>query len=216
MLLAGAALRTMGAHRCRRKFGHQEGFHLLAQPWNPPEVSPSAVHLQEQRIVSAAMTNPSHIAFNQLRTKIYKTLHDNGWKSLAITSPTANCGKTMVSINLAYSLARQPSFRTVLIDLDLKKSTVASALGVSAPGSIGSYLSGGCRFEDCFVEFGENLIVGLNGDIVKNSAEMMHDQRTADMLANVARSFRARHCDFRSATASGERRCHGFFATGRH
>ena len=156
-----------------------------------PLVRPDGNRLERNRIVSFTMTDPSHVAFNVLRTKVQKVLQDNGWKSLAITSPTAGCGKTTVSINLALSLARQPHCRTLLVDLDLGKSGVADSLGISAQGSIGGYLDGRDRFEDCFVRLSDNLILGLNLAPVHNPAEMMHGPRMRDMLKRMTDLFGA-------------------------
>ena len=119
------------------------------QPWAPRQVNLNSRHLENHRIVSAATTDPSHVAFNVLRTRVRKALKDNGWKHLAITSPTPGCGKTMVALNLAFSLARTPDCRTVVIDLDLKKPAIARTLGISAPTSIGAYLEGNASLEQC-------------------------------------------------------------------
>ena len=146
--------------------------------WSPPRVVLDPKHLERQRIVSYAMTDPSHLAFNLLRTKIYKAMKANGWSSLAVLSPTAGCGKTTVSLNLAFSLARQAGCRTVLIDLDLKKSAMAKALGAQAKSSIGLYLEGKAEAEECFVQITDNLFVGISDHPVKFSSEMMQD-RTA-------------------------------------
>jgi protein-tyrosine kinase len=160
-----------------------------ASPPNIPEVEPDVSRLERQRLVSFAMKDPSHIAFNVLRTKVFKTLRDNGWKSLALTSPTSGCGKTMVAINLAFSLARQPSCRTVLIDLDLKKSGVARSLGVNAADSIGRYLEGNADLSDCFVRIGESLFLGLNHHTVKNPAELMHHDKAKTMLRRLTETL---------------------------
>ena len=157
-----------------------------AAPTLSPLVHPDFARLEQNRIVSFAMTDPRHVAFNVLRTKVQKVMHDNGWKSLAITSPTPNCGKTTVSINLALSLARQPRCRTVLVDLDLGKSGVADALGVSAKNSVGAYLEGEGTLEDCFVRLNDNLTIGLNLTPVRNPAEKMHDRPLRDMLKRIS------------------------------
>ena len=135
------------------------------------------------------MTDPSHVAFNLLRTKVQKALQDNKWKSLAITSPTAGCGKTTVAINLALSLARQPHCRCALIDLDLGKSGVADSLGVSAAGSIGDYLEDQADFRDCFVRLNDNLLIGLNLHPVRNPAEKMHGSEAKGLLKKVVDTF---------------------------
>ena len=154
----------------------------LAPAWAPPRVVLDPIHLSEQRIVSYAMTDPSHVAFNLLRTKVYKEMKANGWKSLAVLSPSAGCGKTTVSINLAFSLSRQPNCKTVLIDLDLKKSGIGKALGVKAPGSIGSFLEGKGRVEDSFIQLTDNLIVGLNDAPIKNSSEYLQDESVNNII----------------------------------
>jgi MinD-like ATPase involved in chromosome partitioning or flagellar assembly len=112
-------------------------------------------------------------------------MQDNRWRTLAITSPTAGCGKTMVSVNLAFSLARQPSCRVALIDLDLKRSAVAKALGIRATGSIGQFLRGDGRFEDCFLQVAPNLAVGLHGEPLKDSSELVHGHRLREFLQRV-------------------------------
>lgn len=157
--------------------------------WNPPVLGLDPVHLERNRIVSFAATDPSHIGFNLLRTKLHKTIKDNDWKGIAITSPTSGCGKTMVAINLAFSLARQPACKTVLVDLDLRKCAMARTLGVSASRSIGQYLEDEAGFEDCFVQVADNLILGLNNHPTRNSAELIHHQRLRDMLQRINDNF---------------------------
>ena len=44
-------------------------------------------------------------------------MHQNKWQVLAITSPTAGCGKTLTAINLALSVARQPECSALLVDM---------------------------------------------------------------------------------------------------
>ena len=56
--------------------------------WSPPQVDLDFNRLIEERIVSQTPQEPSHAAFNLLRTRIRKTLSDNRWRTLAITSPT--------------------------------------------------------------------------------------------------------------------------------
>ena len=158
----------------------QAGIHRHS--WAPPQVQLSSHHLEANRIVSAAMDDPTHIAFNILRTRVQKVQRDNKWKTILVTSPTPGCGKTMVGLNLAFSLSRTPNYRTVLIDLDLKKPSVAKTLGVKARGSIGQFLEGKIEAEDCFVQVNQNLVVGLNSDRVRHSSELVQSPRMGELL----------------------------------
>ena len=49
---------------------------------------------------------------------------------IAITSPGAGDGKTLTSVNLAGVLAREPNARVLLIDADLRRSSVGVKFGI--------------------------------------------------------------------------------------
>jgi len=104
---------------------------------------------------------------------------------MAITSPTAGCGKTMVAVNTALSIARQSNSRAVLIDLDLRRPAVAHTLGIKPPRSIAEYLRGSARLEDCFVRLGDSLFLGLNTEPVGNSSDIMHGEEVKAILPAV-------------------------------
>ena len=92
-------------------------------------------HLTRHRVIAADRVDPAHVAFDVLRTRLLQTLRARGWRRVAITSPTQGCGKTFVAANLAFSLSRRASCRTVLLDLDLRIPSLAAVLGV-APGRV--------------------------------------------------------------------------------
>ena len=88
------------------------------------------------RLVS--FTSPGSFAAEQyqgLRLTIDRLTKMNGPQVLAVTSPAAGEGKTLTAINLAGALARESDGRVLLIDADLRRPAVATALGLSsAPG----------------------------------------------------------------------------------
>ncbi len=129
--------------------------------------------LEKNRIISWSMNDPSHASFNMLRTRVRKAMADNHWKSLAITSPTPACGKTTVALNLGLSLARGPGLKTVIVDLDLKKPTVANTLGIMPTTTIAQFLEGKAEAKDCFVRIDQNLIVGLSAGHTLSSSELI-------------------------------------------
>jgi Mrp family chromosome partitioning ATPase len=155
-------------------------------PWAAlDEVTLDVAHLHLKRIVSYQKNDPVHVVFDVLRTRLLKVFKDNGWSRLGITSPTKGCGKTFVAANLALSLARQAECRTVLIDMDLKLPDLAGTLGLTTPRSIERYLTGQTRPEAYFRRVGPNLALGLNTERVHDSAELIQDGRTAQVLARM-------------------------------
>ena len=102
------------------------------------EVALDVAHLQSHRIVAYDGRDTRTRPFDMLRTEVLRLMDVNGWKTLAVTSPTPGCGKTLIAINLAFSIGRQPERRASLIDLDFRKPRVASCLGLkSRQGTVG-------------------------------------------------------------------------------
>ena len=160
-------------------------------PWAAlEEVTLDVAHLKRRRVVSYQKNDPAHVVFDVLRTRLLKVFKDNGWSRIAITSPTRGCGKTFVAANLAFSLARQAECRTVLIDMDLRLPELASTLGLTTPHSIECYLTGETRPEAYFRRVGPNLALGLNTERVRDSAELIQDECTAQALARMCDLYR--------------------------
>jgi protein-tyrosine kinase len=150
---------------------------------------PSADLLERNRVVTFTDRDPAHATFDMMRTKILRTLRQNGWSALGITSPTAGCGKTTTCLNLAFSLAHQPDLRTVLVDLDLRRPAVARQLGLTTPQSMASVLQGTRPIEENFVRYGDNLAIGTNAQGVGNSAELLMNAATATGVATLKAAF---------------------------
>jgi Mrp family chromosome partitioning ATPase len=145
--------------------------------------------LDANRVISARRENPAHSSFDVLRTRILQALQENRWRRVAVTSPTAGCGKTFTCANLAISLSRYESTRTVLMDMDLRKPNLHNVLGVKKPGAMADYLRGMLPTEDFFHVFGPNrlhiganLAFGLNGRREEFTSELLQDPLTEEVL----------------------------------
>src|SRR3954454_5125756 len=62
------------------------------------EFALDAGHLENSRIVALDPGNPSRLAIDLLRTQVLHRMAEKGWKTLAVTSPTVNSGKTVVAV----------------------------------------------------------------------------------------------------------------------
>lgn len=161
-----------------------------AEPWSaltPLEIS--ARTLDRNRIVSLEGNHPARAAFDILRTRLLRLLKDNNWSRIAITSPSKGAGKTFTSLNLALSLARNPDNRVMLVDLDLRAPGLAKLINWREPKHIERFLSGGIRAEEHFVRFGENLMIGLNTQRVRDSADLIHSEAARINLDETIQRF---------------------------
>lgn len=155
-----------------------------------PEIALSEERLRRERIVAHEKRSPANISFDILRTRLYKVCRDNGWKRIAVTSPTKGCGKSFVSTNLALSFARHEQCRTVLIDLDLRAPQLAHILGQKGEYDIRRFLLGETAPETYFNRVGGNLAVGLNSRTVSNSSELLQSAATGLALGGMIKAFR--------------------------
>jgi protein-tyrosine kinase len=138
--------------------------------------------LAKNRVVTASRSDPAYTTFDMLRTKVLKELQRNKWTSVAITSPTPGCGKTMVSLNLAFSFAHQEDCRSLLVDLDLRRAEMARWLGLKDRPPVEKFLRGLSREEDVFIRHGANLALAANGSITPFSAELLQKATTGHVL----------------------------------
>ena len=87
--------------------------------------------------------------YRMLRTKILQERDKKLFRSLLVTSPSPQEGKTVTVLNLALSFAALPSFKIVVIDGDTRKGTLGSWFGLDKeqPG-LSNLIEGTAQLED--------------------------------------------------------------------
>lgn len=167
----------------------------LARPANVlrwsalPAADIHPAHLARNRIVTADRSDPAHSAFDRLRTKLLREMRQRNFTSVAITSPTAGCGKSVIALNLAFSLGHQSECRSLVIDLDLGQTRMADLLGLESAVAMEDFLAGRRSIQSTFVCHGHNLAFGVNGRPASYTAELLHSASTARVLADACREL---------------------------
>ena len=146
------------------------------------------------RIVSHNKDDLRSRSFDMLRTQVLQSMDNAGWQVLAVTSPTAGCGKTVTACNLALSIARLPERSVLLVDLDMRKPKVADYLGIKRDFGLLSVLHGRQNLLDTIVQVGierEQFLV-LPGEHTPESSEWMASPAMATLLQTLKREYRSR------------------------
>ncbi len=150
-------------------------------------------HLEKNRIISFRKTDERTVSFDRLRTVIMRTMKDNGWRTLAVTSPTASCGKTTVALNLALSIAHQTEQTVLLADFDLRDPNIAEYLGLPESPSLVDYLSDQVSLPEVFVNPGiPRLTLLPNHKAILNSAETMMTSKMHNMVSEIRNRYDTR------------------------
>ena len=158
------------------------------------EVKLRGPHLEATRIVAYDPLHEHGRYYDMLRTQVLQAMDHNGWQILAVTSPTAGCGKSVTACNLAMSIARLPERPVLLVDMDLQKPKVAEYLGIDFKGGLLSVLEGRTTLLSRIVQvsIGRNQMLVLPSEICKSgSAEWMASQTMTTLLETIKREFRS-------------------------
>ena len=168
---------------------------VAARPDVWPSLASIAVKgkvLDRNLVITANRTDPAYASFDVLRTRLVQALREKGWKRVAITSPTSGCGKSFTATNLAMTLSRYENCRTVLLDMDLRRPSLARYLGQSKAGSMGAMLRGDVSMADHLkrmsaegANIGDNLAVGLNDTPESYASELFQQPKTTEVLDQI-------------------------------
>jgi protein-tyrosine kinase len=128
--------------------------------------------------------------FRTLRTRLYQVRAVQPLRTLLVTSALPGEGKTFVTSNLAQSLVRQRERRTLIIDADLRLSSLHVPLGAESSPGLSDYLLGEMD-EFAVMQRGrdENLFLIPGGKSIANPTELLANGRFEQLLERMAPVF---------------------------
>ena len=150
-------------------------------------------HLEKHRIVALNKSDLNSVAFDLLRTQVLQKMEEHGWRTLAIVSPVPACGKTVVAINLAISIAHHTNKTAILVDFDLRKPKIAEYLGLPAGTSLNEVLEGEAEISDAFVNPGmPKLVVMATARPIRKSAEILASGKVKTLIQDLRDRYKER------------------------
>lgn len=122
--------------------------------------------------------------FDVMRTKLLHELKNNGWRRVAITAPATSCGKSAVCLNLAFSLARQSDLRVMVIELDLRRPSLAQILNLGDHIDFSRALAKKTPPEEHIVRVNSSLAIAASKRTA-NSAELLQGSAAAHVIDEI-------------------------------
>jgi protein-tyrosine kinase len=159
------------------------------------EIELEPAQLESQRIFAYDGRDVRSRSFDMLRTEILHSMDSKGWTTLAVTSPTPNCGKTFTAVNLALSMSRQRERQVLLADLDLRKPRVADCLGIKCSGGgVIGVVEGRSELHSAIVSAraGQSRLEVLPTTSPSNPADMVGSPGMRTLLEQIARLSQSR------------------------
>jgi capsular exopolysaccharide synthesis family protein len=145
----------------------------------------------EQRLISITNPNsPGAETFRVLSTKLAHMRRKRQLKKLLVTSAVGDEGKSVVSVNLAYTLARRAGERVLLIEADLRRPTASALLSSSALRGITEWHEHKLALQDAFYQLdGMPLWLLSAGKGIEEPLPLLESDAFAQMLAAVSEGF---------------------------
>jgi len=123
-------------------------------------------------------------AYRALRTAILLSGLGAPPRTILVTSPFPQEGKTTISANTALVLAQRGS-RVLLVDADLRRPGLEKMLGLKSKGGLSTLLSGVDKIEDVVIRFSKvpNLWILPAGPVPPQPAELLGSQQMNEYIS---------------------------------
>lgn len=161
-----------------------------ARPWSP--------HVVE--LPSLAERGPEVEQFRSLRSHLIEFREQGTMKSVLVSSGLPGEGKSFVALNLALSFARHKGNRVLLIDGDMRRSSLHKMLGAPRQPGLTEYLSGEATLLQVMqrpqISTAAHLPTGLSslvfiagGKDADKAGDLAANARFPELLAKVSATF---------------------------
>ena len=155
--------------------------------------------LKEETVPASGRSNILHLRaidpyyyemVKGLRAKVEYKMDTLNFRILAVSSAVAGEGKTVTAIQLAANMAATGRKKVLLVDMDLRKSSLARELGIASDPGLSEFLSGSVPMGKIIrnsVVPGLSVIVG--GKTLSSPTDMLAGENFRSLLREVREQF---------------------------
>jgi capsular exopolysaccharide synthesis family protein len=127
-------------------------------------------------------------SYRLMRSRVLHRLKANRWSCIGITSAGPGEGKTITTLNLAISIAREKQRTVYLLDLDMRNPSVLERGGMRPTRSLSQYFSDGLEPHEVLFETNvPNLVVAGCVEPVPSASELLASPRLDELLNYIRR-----------------------------
>lgn len=169
-----------------KKFKTRDRAALTIEYTNTQIVQPNRKSWQKNKLILDDQQDYFADVYRMLRTKVLQSMRQNNWNTLGVTSANPNEGKSLTTINLALSLARELNQTVLLVDFDLRRPTIHRYFGLDNKLGLSDYIAGQAKIEEIFVNPGVERLVLLPGrERILNSSETLSSPQFLALIEDV-------------------------------
>ena len=129
-------------------------------------------------------------SYKTARTNIAYSIVKKGCKKIAFTSAGKGEGKTVTAINVATALAQQVDTRVLVVECDLRRPHIHSALKLSPAPGITNYLNNECDLESIIKDTRlPNMKAICYGAIPPNPSELLASDYMREFINTIEKDY---------------------------
>ena len=129
-------------------------------------------------------------SYKTARTNIAYSIIKKGCKKIAFTSSAKGEGKTVTAMNVASALAQQMDTKVLVIECDLRRPQVHSALKLTPTPGLTNYLNNECTVEDIIKPTKLSTLNAVcYGAIPPNPSELLSSEVMADFIEMAEKKY---------------------------
>lgn len=132
-----------------------------------------------------------------LRTQIQQRTKEKGWNTVMITSAQPGEGKTVTSINLAITMAKEFNQTVLLVDCDLRRQKIHHYLGLKSEHGLISYLIDDRPLNDLITWPNiPNMTLISGGRVMRDSTELLGSPKMKALVREMKSRYDDRYVIF--------------------
>ena len=139
----------------------------------------------------AFATHPNSLvseAFRQIRTCLQFSGPASQRRSLLVTSPQPEDGRTTITLNLAASIARTGK-KVLVVDANFRQPSIRELFSACPEGGLSSALVGQAAWRDMVAEIEPNLNVMASGPMPPNPGELLGSEQMRTLLGEIVTEY---------------------------
>ena len=150
-------------------------------------------HLSKSKVIAADLKDKRAEVYRQLRSQILPIMHNNKFRTLAITSPHDSAGKTLTAINLAISISQEVNQTVMLVDLNFRKPSVHTTLGFNVDKGLYEHLISDVSLESILINPSlQRLVIIPNIPQENYSSELLTSPKMKDFMLEIVSRYKDR------------------------
>ncbi|WP_415716890.1 polysaccharide biosynthesis tyrosine autokinase [Maridesulfovibrio sp.] len=155
------------------------------------------MELAKNRILTKNSSASFTDIYNLLRTQIFHRTKRDNHNVLMVTSAMPGEGKTITSINLAISIAREVDQFALLVDTDMRNPSIHKYLGIDVDMGLTDHLLKDIPVPDLLIKPGINKLSFLPaGEPIKGSTEILGSPKLQELITEMKERYPDRYVVF--------------------